>query len=192
MTGSMLPTVWAVRDVTDVESLCRGVIARQRAAAPQDFSPADFDETLGWLLGEVIVLEARFEQRPGIIFRPWLFQRLCWAVIDHWRSFYGRNGQHRVPPLPPIEGDDDSWDVEQRDPMDDDRSGASRLERVVAEFTVDPPDARDVALRWVLTDGDREALRTQRRLGLEPVGGVTPRVSDADQFLDDVIGELAA
>jgi len=155
--------------VADVEMLCRGALAEQLRRTNVDPSPADYDEALAYLLGEVVVLEQRFEERPGIQFRPWLYSMLRRRVIDYWRSWYGRNGQHRIPDDPDVLVGD--WDrtgggfvnIDPPDPNDDPRD--TRLERAVAQVAEDGPEASTDALRWFLDDGDREALRTLKRLG---------------------------
>jgi len=46
MTASspqMLPRLWAVRDVADVEMLCRGALAEQLRRTNVDPSPTDYD-----------------------------------------------------------------------------------------------------------------------------------------------------
>src|SRR5438128_239597 len=54
----MLPAVWAIDGVPDLELLCRGVLREQSAKSGVVLEPADFDEWLAFLLGEVHVLVA--------------------------------------------------------------------------------------------------------------------------------------
>jgi hypothetical protein len=181
MTASspqMLPRLWAVRDVADVEMLCRGALAELLRRTNVTLEAVDYDATLAFMLGEVVVLEARFAEKikakPGLIFRPWLYQQVTGKAIDHWRSWFGRQGQKRLPDtsaVSPTEDDDGSWCIDQPDPHDDpaDR-GLGRAAREIAE---DGPETRTDALRWVLDEGDRAALQPLRRLG----GGAHPGVA---------------
>ena len=176
MTASspqMLPRIWSVRDVVDVEMLCRGALAEQLRRTNVDPSPADYDEALAYLLGEVVVLEQRFEERPGIQFRPWLYSMLRRRVIDYWRSWYGRNGQHRIPDDDPntLVGDWGGFvNIDPPDPNDDPRD--SRLERAAYGVAEDGPEASTNDFRRFLDEGDRTALRPLKRLD----GGSHPRV----------------
>jgi len=109
------------------------------------------------------VLEQRFEERPGIQFRPWLYSMLRRRVIDYWRSWYGRNGQHRIPTDDPNALAGEWVGIDPTDPNDDSRD--SRLERAAAQVAEDGPETRTDALRWFLDEGDRDALRSLKRLG---------------------------
>lgn len=53
----MLPAIWALRDVDDVEGLCRGVLTEvgRRSAVLDQLSDADYDESLSFLLERVVV-----------------------------------------------------------------------------------------------------------------------------------------
>ena len=203
----MLPAVWTLRDVIDVEALCRGVIREltgarspDRTTRPGDWlEPIDYETSLAFLLGEAHVQEQVFlrralDKKPGIVFRPWLYQQLRSRLIDEWRSprMFGRDGKHRVQPVPATDERDDDWHVDQRDPLDDDVTGANRLERVIAELTVDPPDPGSVLVRWALTEGDRDVVRLERRHDRREAESVAQRAAETDLFLDDVMEALAA
>lgn len=116
MPELMLQSRWELRDVPDVERLCRAVIREQTGAShdrggdrgrgPNGARPgngtrirlelADHDEALAYLLGEVVTLERRYVHFEGGSFRGYLFYRLRFAFKDWLRSFYGRHGQHRL------------------------------------------------------------------------------------------------
>jgi DNA-directed RNA polymerase specialized sigma24 family protein len=102
---------------------------------------------------------AKYDSRSHIRFGSFAAFEVYNDAIDELRSarMFGRHGQYRLQPLL-AHNDDDTWIIDATDPLDDDAAGSRRLERVIAELTVDAPDAGDIDLRWALTDGDREAL----------------------------------
>jgi hypothetical protein len=146
---TMLAGVWALRDVSDVEALCRGVLGESLRRASVELEPADFDESLAFLLGQTVELERKFDGRPGIKFRPWLYNELRRDLIDYWRSWYGRSGQKRVPeddPNAPVGGDHTG--IDPPDPHDD--PGDSRLERSARSVTDNCiEDRADALLRFL-------------------------------------------
>lgn len=151
----MLPTVWTLRDVADVEALCRGVIAE--VAGPQGLArlePCDYEDSLAFLLAEAVVLNERYDStRVGIVFRPWLYQRLRWALVDEWRRTFGRHGEKRIP-------DTRLREQRLRDAGIDDPGGPGAGD-------ADPgADRLDVAL--IPRPGDHEADRLAVILGLDP------------------------
>jgi DNA-directed RNA polymerase specialized sigma24 family protein len=103
----------------------------------------------------------KYDSRSHIQFGSFAAFELYQDAIDELRSprMFGRHGQHRLPPALASAADDDSWIIDPVDPQDAHDHGDGRLARVVAEFTVDPPDAGSVDLRWATSDRDREALR---------------------------------
>jgi hypothetical protein len=196
---TQLPRTWTVRTVLDVEAFCQEIIeATCRASAMPRLEPCDIAAAIGYLLGQVAILDGEFDDRvsakPYLQFDLWLRSALRCDLIDFWRSpaGFGRHGQHRIAAIPDTDDHDDEWFVDQRDPLDADDAGASRLERVIAEFTVDPPDAGDVALRWVLTEGDRQAVQTLRGLGGDTGPGAQERARATDEFVHAVTERLAA
>ena len=174
MTASspqMLPSLWAVRDVADVEMLCRGALAEQLRRTNVDPSPTDYDEALAYLLGEVVVLEQRFEERPGIQFRPWLYSMLRRRVIDYWRSWYGRNGQHRIIDQRPAEqGRADRLEAigSSDGIVDTDGPRPDRLDGAVARGEGGSPEDWPDAVRGLLGERDSAVARAERRLGFGP------------------------
>lgn len=160
MTGDrLLPHVWAftVRDletltrrpmgkrsshvlIDDVEGLIRGAITdgQRRGVLHRDLEDGDFQEVLGFLLGEVAVHGRKFVPQPGIEFRPWLYYRLTrYGVPDAARWLYGRRGQHRLLPGQPD--------------ADADAPRGDRLGDVAGVDEADRVDAR----RWLSAEGDR-------------------------------------
>lgn len=193
-----LPRKWAVRNVNDVEAFCQRVVERacQRSRMPR-LERADLAEAIGHLLGQVAILDQQFDAKqaakPYLIFDLWLWRELTCDLIDFWRTFYGRQGQHRVTALPPPTGhNDDEWFIDQRDPLDEDDAGASRLERVVAELTVDPPDVGDVFSRWLLTEGDLAALRAVGGHGRDEAAGAAARPDPPNPFVTTIEELIAA
>ena len=92
----MLASTWQLRDVEDVELLARGVLAEHQRRHDGDLTPMEQEEALLALLEQVVVAEREFEERPGIVFRAWLYARLRHRLIDHLRKAHGRDGRKRV------------------------------------------------------------------------------------------------
>lgn len=100
----MLPRVLELTDpsgagyhVDDLEKLCRGVLGdcMRFGWLPAALSDADFDEFLGFALGEAFVIRGRYRHGPGGEFPGWLHYALRFRVADEVRRMYGRHGQHR-------------------------------------------------------------------------------------------------
>lgn len=82
--------------VEDVEKLCVAVLEEQIRRKPSSAFYVDRAESLGFLLGEADTLAAKWDGRGTLI--GFLFDRLRYALMEHWRKwrrFYGigRNGQ---------------------------------------------------------------------------------------------------
>lgn len=120
---------------------------------------ADRDDLLQVMRIALWKTSAKYDSRSHIRFGSYASFEVYNDAIDEIRSsrMFGRHGQHRLQPLV-VQGDDDSWFVDPVDPLDQRDSGAGRLERVVSEFTVDAPDAGDIALRWALAEDDRAVV----------------------------------
>lgn len=120
----MLPAVWQLERhgqvVDNVEGLCRAVLNRAASRLQQPLEDADYQESLAFLLGEVVVItEERWPPRrdryPSL--GAYLSIALPTALVDHWRSVYGRNGMKRVLPA-------DALEQAARDRGADDSGGA--------------------------------------------------------------------
>jgi hypothetical protein len=184
----MLLAVWSLRDVIDVEALCRGVIrdltgarSTDRTTRPGDWlEPCDYQVSLAFLLGEVVVQEQRWlekglDEKPGdergpILFRPWLYQQLRSRLIDEWRSprMFGRHGQHRVAPV-------------DRLVRTVDRDGGPvatdlRADRLHGAAGGDAADRTD-ADRWLRADGDLDTVGVERGEG-RVVGAAAAGIDD--------------
>jgi DNA-directed RNA polymerase specialized sigma24 family protein len=110
----------------------------------------------------------KYDSRSHITFGSFAAFEVYNDAIDEMRSsrMFGRQGQYRVQPALAGAADDDNWNIDPADPLDDDATGSRRLDRVVAELTVDPPDVGDVVVRWALTEADRGAVRVAAVSGL--------------------------
>jgi hypothetical protein len=177
----MLGGTLALRDVPDVEGLCRGVldeVCRREKVVLED---ADFDEALAFLLGEIVIVERRFDPTRGVPFRPYAYGTLRFRLIDFFRSFYGRSGQHRV--LAEGEG------ALVEDGDDGDRRAApgrgDRLDGAHARGAGDGADDGSLAYRRLLESRDRTLLREVRRLGLRPPGPAAGRDRSAGRRQDE-------
>jgi hypothetical protein len=106
----------------------------------------------------------KYDSRSHIRFGSFAAFELYQDALDEIRSsrMFGRQGQHRLPPPLPSGTDGDEWHIDPIDPHDEQDRGENRLARIVAELTVDPPDAGTVDLRWVKSQGDCETLRAAR------------------------------
>lgn len=200
-----LPTVWVLRGadvpalaatasrahvvvVDDVELLCASIVVDQsRSDAP--YVPgelADLYEALGFLLGRVVELLPRYDPARGRVvydpwtqgFKAWLHSELGLDLIDQWRSWYGRNGQKRLPSAARV----NTEEADGREDPYDGRSGRERRSRgALPAVEGDRRDARGDALRGLLEGGDREVLREVEALGLGEAGGARGRVARADR-----------
>lgn len=137
-----------------------------------DVSHADREDLTQVMLLSLWKASAKYDSRSHIRFGSYASFEVYNDAIDEIRSsrMYGRHGQHRVQPHT-VRSDDDTWAIDPIDPLDEGDRGEGRLERVVAELTVDAPDAGDVALRWALAEDDRDALRTPRERRSATPGG---------------------
>jgi len=136
-SGSMLPQVWNLTAggqlARNVEGLCRGVLNAKIRNAGMRLEPCDYDESLAFLLGEAAIQADIFDPSRGcdLELEPWLYTRLTLRLIDHWRSFYGRNGAKRVPSQAALTAArrdagadaDDEWRIDPADPHDDPADG---------------------------------------------------------------------
>jgi hypothetical protein len=146
---SMLPRPWYVRGV-DVEPLCRGVLKEMTRRHSKQLEPADFEESLGFLLGEVVVLDRRYDSTRGGTFTGYLYDRLRFRLQDYWRSTDGRHGEKRVHP-----------------------DGDLGPDRVGEAAGGDPADRTD-ADRWLHSEGDRGGARAEAGPGVGAREGVAP------------------
>lgn len=165
----MLRTVWTLElageRVENVEGLCRGVLNRVAAGISPPLERCDYDEWLGWLLGQVVVLTHPDSPNPydatkGGPLRAWLYTELVRDLIDELRRRWGRQGQKRVV---------DGRLAEQafRDAGGDDRAARVDLSRgVAAEGADDAGRDRTFPREWTDLPGDRGAV------GADPVGGL--------------------
>lgn len=98
----MLPGVWDYEHprtsevVRNVEGLCRSVLDRAVGKLPRRLEAADYDESLAYLLAEVILLADKYDPARSSGLGDYLSARLGFRLIDFWRRFYGASGQKRV------------------------------------------------------------------------------------------------
>lgn len=159
-TPNLLPAVWTLRDVPDVEGLCRGVVAekmhawRAYSGRPQP-EPVELEDVLLYLLEQVLVLERVYVAAPGIAFRPWLYQRLRFRILDYWRREFGRRGEKRIISLDaPVGATENDGDP-----------GPTRLDLLAAGRAEDDPTPRALFFGGLLSGRDRPGA------GHEPVLG---------------------
>ena len=152
-----LPAVWRLEApgpngvVADVEALCVAVVEEyvERNAAPSQY--VDRDLLLGFALGEAVVLHSKYDpaKRHGSgSFSGYLYDRLRFRLVDFVRSWYGRQGQHR---LSSFEHDGDAGDA--------------RLGEPVAESAEDAALDRLATCGGLLTLGDRSEDGQDRGAG---------------------------
>lgn len=147
----MLPTVWTLRDVADVESLVRGVAAELVGKTRSGVPEADYDELVAALFEQVVVLDRRFDsERVGILFRPWLYVQLRRRAIDFLRSWRGRKGEKAV-----VRAES----ADAGDPRED------RLEPTLSEGDGVAADDRPSSFGGLLHCRDRSVAWERRRMG---------------------------
>jgi hypothetical protein len=152
--------------VADVEKLCRSVLIESLRKQHMSLPDQDFRESLCFLLGEVVVLRERYVPAPGRELGPYLYSFLRLRLIDYWRSWYGRDGRHRLAAFDTnghADSDPDSWRVDGLDPQEElDRAGLARSREAYA----DGPEDRVSDVRWAIATGDRRLLREAGGVGL--------------------------
>lgn len=96
------PPDWRIdrdQQVLNVEALCRAVLNRTAARLTRPLEPAEYDEALLFLLGEVVVIALqRWPPRRAKypVLGAYISIALPSALIDHFRWYYGRDGHKRV------------------------------------------------------------------------------------------------
>lgn len=173
---SMLGEIWnleyqhtdgRLEIVDNVEALCRRVL---KLSAPNrhpelletpPLEPADWDESLAYLLGQVFVLLERYRPRDRrSVLGAWLKQELRWDLLDYWEARYGRNGERRV------------FDARIVDAgVDDGDPGLHRPDEPAASGAADPAGDRAFPREWTDAVGDRGGARPAEGLGVEQGGG---------------------
>jgi hypothetical protein len=178
----------------DVELLCASIVVEQ-SRLDESYVPtetSDLYEALGFLLGRVVEVLPRYDPTKGrrihdpwtAGFRAWLHNELAFDLIDHWRSWFGRFGQKRMPMYL------DDVDMMRRESNFgeeyDGRGGRERRSRgALTKGASDSGDVGGDALRGLLEGGDREVLREVEALGLGAAAGARGRAKRRR-------GELAA
>ena len=210
LTGADLPALATVASrahtvvLADVETLCASIVVEKERGA-ESYIPhesADLYEALGFLLGRTIEVLPRYDPTKGRRlhdpwtggFKAWLYDELAYDLIDHWRSWNGRNGQKRMLPTGRSLIDHDGG-VESASGSDvhDGRSQRERRSRgALAEDQSDSGDVGGDALRGLLEGGDRAVLREVAALGLGTAGRVGGRVARADRGVEDIELERVA
>lgn len=158
--------------VEDVDALIAGVTHETETRAREHISPADRDLLISELYATTVALANRFEPRSGIVFRPWLYQRLRFAAIDFLRSWNGRKGEKRAT-------DDRYLDAALRDAGGDDLAAAADVRShhanpvggAAAAGAGDRPEDWADDLGRLYARGDRDTVRAERELGLDEAGG---------------------
>src|SRR6266511_2760899 len=153
--------------VTNVEELCIGVIELQSRKLKEPLQNDDYLLSLEHLFERVVVVLPRYApppDRPGLQFRPWLFNELRWDLVDFWRSWFGRHGEKRIV---------DQRDNGLADEFDDDDGGAAASNQLVGALPSREGDlatSRSPELLRALLHPDRATLRAERGLGFSTDG----------------------
>lgn len=173
-SNSMLPVVWDYTHpvtgeiVYNVEALCRGHLRRLSAGVTPPLGPADYAESLGFMLGEVIVLaEQKYDPARASSLGEFLNARMPGVLIDYWRRFYGRKGERRVYDLRRLEraaGDS----AETADGFDHGDLGVDRPNDSLAGGADSAQGAWALPREWTESDGDGGTVRPAQGLGAGP------------------------
>lgn len=145
----------------DVEGICRGVIDEMCSRLGVELEEVDWDDSLNALLAAAVVLHRSYDpaKRNGTgSFEGYLYDRLRFRLVDHWRSpaGFGRRGQFRV------------FDPRVLGPtVDDNDAGEDRLDEPADRAAEDAFDARLGSCGGLLTLGDREEARPDGERGRE-------------------------
>lgn len=128
--------------VYNVEGLCRSILDRGARRLARRLEPADYEESLSFLLGEVVVLADKYDPERATSFGDFLHARLGFRLVDSWRRFYGSSGHKRVVDLGALERArrDAGVEADGRTEQADDR-----LEACVEEIVVGYADLSRVA-----------------------------------------------
>jgi len=205
LTGADVPALAAVSSrahtvvLDDVETLCASIVVDvSRSDAPYvPTETSDLYEGLGFLLGRVCEVLPRYDPTRGRAvhdpwtagFKAWLHDELTLDLIDQWRSWFGRNGQKRMPARSAFvdrDGISEEATSEGRDDVHDGRSARERRSRgALTEDQSDSGNAGSDALRGLLESGDRAVLREVEALGLGTAGRARGRAQGADRGVQD-------
>lgn len=91
--------------VANVEGLCRKILNAANDRLPERLEWADYDESLGYLLGRAVELIPRYRPRDSRSqLGAWLKQELAWDLLDMWERVHGRHGEKRVVDTRPLTG----------------------------------------------------------------------------------------
>lgn len=151
--------------VDNVEGLCRKILNAANDRLPERLEWADYDESLGYLLGRAVELVPRYrprDQRSQL--GAWLKQELHWDLLDYWERVHGRKGEKRVVDLRPALA---AAGVADGDP------GLDRPDQPAARSAGDADADRALPREWSDLPADRGTLvaDTVGGLGLDAGGG---------------------
>jgi hypothetical protein len=164
----MLPIVWDYTHpgtgevVRNVEGLCRSVLDRVAAKLPRPLEPADYAESLAFLLAEVVVLaETKYDPTRSSGLGGFLSARLGFRLIDYWRRSYGQHGEKRVVDVAAGEQaqrDSGAQDLDWTgyEPVDE------RLEACVEDYVIGRLELLEI-LRQRAAEDDEMAIKPSRR-----------------------------
>lgn len=89
----MLSRRYALRDVADVERFASRVLRDEVARYGAYLRDDQFEDALGWLIGEAWLLEQRYDPTRGLLFSTYLRGVLRLRVVDWYRSRF-RDGRY--------------------------------------------------------------------------------------------------
>lgn len=151
--------------LVDGEDFARRVLQKVLAKENLPVEQVDLEDALSVLIRQLWVTSAKYDSRSHVRFRVYAYLELYNDAIDHFRSEWGRNGQHRVHDQRVTNGGSE-------------RDGAAFVDRPDSVASRDPGDDPDdwaTDLGGLLTFGDEPpaglAGRPSRQGGRGDPGG---------------------
>lgn len=159
----------------DGEVFVRRVLQKVLAKEALPVERVDLEDALAVLFRQLWRTSETYDSRSHIRFRVYAYTALYQDAIDHFRSDWGRHGQHRV------------YDPRGAEHDGDGAAGADRLDGAASRDPGDDPDSWASDAGGLLAEGDRAAARPAGHEG----GGAGRGDANGDRRAGDRARRLA-